>query len=233
MLPSPHQMRAFDDGSALARALAKDVAGALSAGIAARGIATVALSGGKTPAAFFAALFQQDLPWFRVQLTLVDDRCVPHDHARSNVHLLEAARTGTPAVAAPFIPLTEAATGAALTHADVPATLDVVVLGMGGDGHTASLFPNGDNLAAALADDAPRVLEMSAPGAPEPRVTFSLPAILQAGALFLHTEGAAKHDALRAALGAGPVADMPVRAVLRQTANPVTLFTSPNPGIPT
>lgn len=232
MLPAPHRTEAFPNGALLAQALASAVADALMAGVEQRGVATVALSGGRTPAAFLEALFGMDLPWSRVQLTLVDDRCVPHASERSNVRLVETARRATPAVAAPFIPLTDPTSGAPLLDTDLPATLEVVVLGMGTDGHTASLFPDGDHLAIALDSGAPRLLTMTAPGAPEPRVTLSLPAILSAGSLFLHTEGVAKHVTLRTALGPGALAAMPVRGVLRQSERPVTLFTHPDPGPP-
>ena len=232
MLPSPHTTRAFDDGAALASDLAVTVADHLATAISTRGIATIALSGGRTPAAFLAALFKQELEWARVQLTLVDDRCVPHASERSNVRLLEAARNDTPAAAATLIALTDADTGAPCADTELPETLDVLILGMGTDGHTASLFPAGDRLSDALAPGAPRLLAMTAPGAPEPRVTFSLPAILAARTILLHTEGAAKHDTLRTALSAGPVEDMPIRAILRQVERPVTLFTQPAPGSP-
>jgi len=229
MLPNPHQTRSFDGGDSLAASLAEAVHAVLETALSARGTATLAVSGGRTPAAFLHALFHLPLPWWRVQITLVDDRCVPHDHDRSNVRLIEAARALTPAAAAPLIALTAATTGAPLLQAPVPPSIDAVVLGMGTDGHTASLFPGGDTLASALATDAPRLLAVRAPGAPEPRITLSLPAILAARALFLHVEGTAKHAALRAALAGGPITDMPVRAVLRQTACPVTLFTHPHP----
>ncbi|MEC7948974.1 MAG: 6-phosphogluconolactonase [Myxococcota bacterium] len=231
MLPSPHSTRTFGDGAALATALAAAVRTSIESGLAAAGRATIAVSGGRTPAAFLRALFAQELPWQDVQVTLADDRCVPHGHERSNVRLLEAARSGLPGAAAPLIALTDPGSGAPLLDAAVPHRLDALVLGMGTDGHTASLFPDGDALDAALAPDAPRLVTMRAPGAPEPRITLSLPVLLSAKSVFLHIEGAAKHVALRAALGTGPVPAMPVRALLHQETRPITLFTAPPPGI--
>jgi 6-phosphogluconolactonase len=106
-------------------------------------------------------------------------------------------------------------------------TLDVVVLGMGSDGHTASFFPGGDNLSEALNSKCgKRIVEMSAPAADEPRLTFTLPALLDASLLCLHIEGQEKRDVLNRALAEGPVEAMPVRAVLR-SKKPMTLYWCP------
>ena len=110
--------------------------------------------------------------------------------------------------------------------ADLPP-FDVAVLGMGSDGHTASFFPGGDRLTEALDSDTPkRLIEMTAPGAGEPRLTFTLPVLEQSGRLKLHIEGAGKRTVLDKALTAGPEEEMPVRAVLR-SATPVTLYWCP------
>jgi 6-phosphogluconolactonase len=104
---------------------------------------------------------------------------------------------------------------------------DVVVLGMGTDGHTASFFPRGDRLADALdLNRKGRIIAIEAPGAGEPRLTFSLPALLDAGFIALHIEGKEKAQALVEALEPGPVEDMPVRAVLRAAA-PIIVYWSP------
>jgi 6-phosphogluconolactonase len=96
---------------------------------------------------------------------------------------------------------------------------------MGNDGHTASFFPGGDTLDAALTAEGP-TLAIRAPGAGEPRITFTLPRLLETDGLYLHIEGDEKAQVLEAALGDGPVADMPIRAVLRSGA-PVTVYWCP------
>ena len=110
--------------------------------------------------------------------------------------------------------------------AELP-TFDAVVLGMGDDGHTASFFPDGDNLAKAL-DPATteRIVTMQAPDAGEPRLTFTLKALLASPFIALHIEGDDKMKVLEKAETPGPVADMPMRAVL-EAAQPVTLYWAP------
>lgn len=219
----------------LATSFAAEVAGDLSAGIAARGNAVLAVSGGATPKAFFDALGAHgELDWRKVTVTLVDERWVDETSERSNAALVRAHLLQGPASAARFIPLYSggAAPDAARIAetntrlAGLPTPFDVVVLGMGNDGHTASFFPGGDTLSTVLSDPGP-VLALSAPGAGEPRVTMTLPRVLAARALYLHLEGAEKLKTLGRALGDGPVEDMPVRAVLRQTETPVTVYWCP------
>ena len=109
--------------------------------------------------------------------------------------------------------------------AELPEPFDAVVLGMGSDGHTASFFPGGDTLAEALTADGP-ALAIRAPGAGEPRITFTLPRLLRTDGLYLHIEGEEKADVLDTALGDGPVEDMPIRAVLR-SGHAVTVYWCP------
>ena len=134
---------------------------------------------------------------------------MPDYSDRSNVRLVKEHLLQHEAAAAQFVPL-----AAGQDQAIAPLLpFAAVLLGMGLDGHTASLFPGGDNLAAALAG--PHLIEtMRAPGAAEPRVTLTVPALLQTDFLVLHIEGAAKREVLTAAESAGPVAQMPIRAVL-------------------
>jgi 6-phosphogluconolactonase len=220
-MPDAPALHRYDDGEALAEALAARVAGQLRAGLVGRGAAVLAVSGGSTPKRFFERLSQQPLDWASVAVTLVDERWVPESSERSNARLVKAHLLQHAAAAARFVPLyAEAPTPEAAMPAlrarvaTLPAPFDAVVLGMGGDGHTASFFPGGDRLAEALdRKGAARVLPMRAPGAGEPRITFTLPALLDSHALFLHIEGEAKRAVLDAACAPGST--LPVAAVLR------------------
>lgn len=226
--------RTFGDKDELALALADAVAGNLKAGIAARGKAALAVSGGSTPARFFQALSRRpDVEWSKVTATLVDERWVDESSERSNARLVKANLLQGPAASASFVPLYQDgsepdAAGIARANAAIAAipVLDVAVLGMGNDGHTASFFPGGDTLDAALTAEGP-VLAIRAPGAGEPRITLTLRRLLAADALYLHIEGNEKAEVLDKALGEGDIADMPVRAVLRQDEKPVTVFWCP------
>jgi len=227
--------RDHKDREELAERFAAQVATDLATGIAEHGHALIAVSGGTTPALFFEALARHDeLDWAKVTVTLVDERWVDESSDRSNAALVKHHLLRGPAARASFIPLYSggdepdaghiAETNARLNG--LPELFDAVVLGMGGDGHTASFFPGGDTLELALTDPGP-ALALSAAGAGEPRVTLTLPRLLKTRALFVHIEGDQKARTLEHALGDGPVADMPVRSVLRQTETPVTIYWCP------
>jgi 6-phosphogluconolactonase len=201
----------FADAEALAQALARNVAAWLSQAVKSKGRAVLAVSGGTTPQKFFEALSRDPIDWAKVTITLVDERQVDESSPRSNARLVKAALLQNAAAVAQFVPLYQNPAAAA-----VP-TFDVVILGMGDDGHTASFFPGGDTLAEVLAKDAPGILPISAPGSVEPRLTFTLPRLLAARHLVLHIQGAAKEETLMKALGHGPIMEMPIRAVLRSS----------------
>lgn len=226
----------FTDCHALAEALAERVAERLREGLAERGHALLAVSGGSTPRHFFERLSRQPLDWSKVQVTLVDERWVPESNERSNAALVKSLLLQHAASAAQFVPLymdaptPEAGLAMVRTRmASLALPFDAVILGMGNDGHTASFFPGGDRLPEALdaASDV-RVLPMRAPGAGEPRITFTLAALLRTRALYLHIEGDAKRQLLAdARLGLGEAAHFPVRAVLTQERVPVAVYWCP------
>lgn len=227
------ELRTFADGDALAAALAQQVADDLRAAIAARGHASLALSGGTTPRRFLRALSAQALDWARVQVTLVDERWVDEANPRSNAALLREHLLHGAAAEAKFVPLyrdaaePEAALTAVETALDPLLPLDVAVLGMGTDGHTASFFPGGDRLDEALDPrGAATVLPIRAPGAGEPRITLTLPVLQAARGLYLHIEGAEKRNVLEQAL-AGPDAAAPVAATLRAYPAAVPVYWCP------
>jgi 6-phosphogluconolactonase len=214
-------LKNFESPEELAEALSDAVGRALSQMIAQKGFATLAVSGGTTPQRFFKHLSNEDIDWSKIAITLVDERQVDETSPRSNARLVKAFLQQGKAGTARFVPL----------HRNVAAAqaldLDVVVLGMGSDGHTASFFPGGDRLAEAL-DPATRagIVEMSAPGAGEPRLTFTLSKLLASSRLFLHIEGQEKQVVLEKAKSGGDVMDMPIRAVL-YSDHPVNIYWCP------
>ncbi|WP_296281496.1 6-phosphogluconolactonase [Pseudoxanthomonas sp.] len=224
------QLHPFPDGDSVATALARAVADDLRTALVARGHASIALSGGSTPRRFLQALSKEPLDWANVTVTLVDERWVPDDHDRSNARLVKAHLLQHAAADAHFVPLHRATPTPDEALADIaaalPARLDVVVLGMGGDGHTASFFPGGDRLVDAMDPATPAtVLPMHAPGAGEPRITLTLPVLRDAGHLYLHIEGGEKRQVLQQALsGQGAGAGYPIRGVLQALRAPLQVY---------
>ncbi|WP_062016255.1 6-phosphogluconolactonase [Aureimonas sp. AU4] len=226
----------YDTREALAEALAAGVAAVLAGGIATNGQALLAVSGGSTPRLFFRHLSQAAIDWSRVTVVLVDERWVPETSERSNARLVRENLLQGPASAARtefFFQEGESADEAQASlsrrFAALPRPFDVVVLGMGDDGHTASFFPGGDRLAQAidLADPA-AVVPMRAPGAAEPRITLTLSRLADARLLAVHIEGDNKRETLERALAGTDPAEMPVRAVFRlERQTPIELFWAP------
>ncbi|WP_271892780.1 6-phosphogluconolactonase [Candidatus Phyllobacterium onerii] len=229
------RLNSFADGNALAEALASTVAARLVDAVEARGKAVLAVSGGTTPARFFKALSLKDLRWDKITITLVDERFVPPTSDRSNQKLVTEMLLQNKAAQANFTSLyneapdaEEGAKIAAEAIAKLGQPFDVVILGMGGDGHTASFFPGGDQLSDAISPDQPAlVLPMHAEGAGEPRLTLTLPVIVNARFVALHIEGAGKRTTLEAALGRGATTDMPIRAILRYEPIELEIFWAP------
>lgn len=210
----------YPDRALMMRDLAELVADQLADALAERGIATLVVPGGTTPGPFLAALSKADLNWAQVRIMLSDERFVPESSDRSNTRLLRETLLQNNAAAAQLIPLVADGTAPEdvldSLRAGVSAALpiDVLVLGMGTDMHTASIFPGADNLAAALCADAPALVAMRAPGAPEPRITLSAPVLRAARNIHLLLTGIEKQTALAKALLEGPQIEAPVRAIL-------------------
>jgi 6-phosphogluconolactonase len=221
------------DIDALAKAVADRIVADAAAAIEARGTASLILSGGSTPEPVYDLLADAELDWGRITVTLADERWVPGDDERSNARLLAQTLFAGPARAARFIPLyrgaspDEDAAAASSALAELARPFDVLLLGMGNDGHTASLFPGGDRLDQALAPDCPdMVLPLRAEGAGVARLTLTLPALVDARNILLMFAGAEKAAVFATASQDGPVADMPIRSVLRHAEAAVDVFSA-------
>src|SRR5208283_2083130 len=189
--------RDFADDEDLAPAFAEWTAERLRAAIAERGEALLVVSGGKTPERYFEALSSMPLDWTRVSITLADERRVPDDSSRSNARLVREALLRNHATVATFTPLADVRltesqelVAASARVANLPLPADVVVLGMGEDGHTASWFPEAEGLADAMDIGARQlVAPIEAPGAEEPRLTLTGRVILRARSIALQIVG--------------------------------------------
>jgi 6-phosphogluconolactonase len=229
-----HEHR-FPDPTALVHALSGEIKVDLDEAISARGVASVVVSGGKTPLRLFEQLRAETVEWSKVWVTLADERWVDTASEASNERLVRENLLIGAASAAHFVGLKNPAptpeAGAdwatrALTR--VPHPYDVVLLGMGEDGHTASLFPGSLGLARGLDSGAtPACIAVNALKAPHARVSLNLRALLDTRRVVLHIEGAAKWQVYQRARAPGPAAELPVRAILHQKEVPVDVFWAP------
>lgn len=220
----------------LAGTLAKDVAGLLQLAIDRRGHALLAVSGGTTPVPFFNALSKAEIDWKKVIVVLADERFVPPQSSRSNarlvtLHLLHnnAAKAHFEGLYEPAETVEDAARSADQRMRDLPFPADVVVLGMGTDGHVASLFPDWDRLSHGLdpeVDD--RVLAVRAPSAAEPRLTMSLAEIVASPVIVLLIEGDEKKAVLEETLDGKRGENAPVLAVIKNAKSPVRIYWAPS-----
>ena len=219
--------------AALAARLAGEITARLAEGITARGAASLAVPGGSTPELLFDALSTRALAWDKVTVTLTDERWVEPSDPASNERLVRGRLVTGPAAAARFVGFKTADESAADAVAEVerrlaamPQPFDVMVLGMGEDGHTASLFPGSAALKASLAGDPARVQAVQAQGArgAADRMTLALPALLDSRFVALLITGRAKLDTLRRAQESGDPLDLPIRAVLQGAVEPVQVY---------
>lgn len=229
-----HEHR-FPDSLALAHALSGEIKVDLEEAIAVRGTASLVVSGGRTPAKLFEQLRSEKLDWSKVRVTLADERWVDTGTEASNERFVREKLLTGPAAAAHFVGLKNPAptpeAGAdwatrALTR--VPHPFDVVLLGMGEDGHTASLFPGSLALARALDPTAAAAcVAVNALTPPHARVSLNLTALLDARRIVLHFEGEPKWQVYLRARTPGAAAELPIRSILHQKDVPVDVYWAP------
>ncbi|KRC81874.1 6-phosphogluconolactonase [Sphingomonas sp. Root241] len=225
----------YDDADEMAAAVAGDVQFIIESAIDARGAAVVALAGGKTPLPIYEKLAAAKLDWKRVTIVPGDDRLVPLGDPLSNVTAIGKVFIPRGARVIPLISATVADYKAAGRAADAILQdlhwpLDLCLLGVGGDGHCASIFPGPDFDEALNGPKERRATGVMPdplpPEAPVARVTLSKAAIVSARALMIAVTGQAKRDVLEQAIAQGASSNYPVGRVLADVELPVDIHWS-------
>ena len=216
------ELNNFDTREQLDIALAEEVSEILQQAISHKGKASIAVSGGSTPKGFFKVLSNKDIDWGKVTITLADERWVDINSDASNTRLVHENLLQNKASVAKFFHLKQGEVlcdeilsdlNAAANNALLP--LDVLILGMGEDGHTASLFPCSAQIKQALDSNNKNALMAVEPTtAPHQRITFSFASLSQSKNIFLHLCGENKKQVLDKALNGTDVFDMPIRKFL-------------------
>ena len=213
---SKMQLRSFSEASILTDDLVEQLKRILSHAVEQRGHAYLVVSGGKTPIDLFKALAKTDLPWDKITITLTDERCVSAHDSDRNERLVRQFLLQHHAAKAHFLSLYNEGHSLEQTEqviASLP-TFDAVVLGMGEDGHVASLFPCSDELGMGLDDNAAAVLRVSPKTASHQRISLSKKRLLNSRVIFLHLLGQNKLTVLHQAMAKHDSMVMPVSAFL-------------------
>ena len=228
------KFQCFENPNSLAQTLASEIAKILKTAIGQRGQASLIVSGGTTPILLFRTLTEIKLDWEKVAITLADERLVPTTNPRSNERLIRSSLLQNQAAAARLVGLalecgeTEIREQADQRIKRLPTPFDAVILGMGEDGHTASLFPCAPEIDEAINPANNRqIIIMNPPSQPEKRISMTLSRLLDSHQIFLHIEGDSKRRVYARALADSDARTMPIRAVLQQNQTPVEVYWSP------
>ncbi len=224
-------LHTYQGNQQLARALSRKIAACIQVAISERNKANIAVSGGRSPVLMFQMLCQENIAWNKVNLTLVDERWVDAAHPSANAGLVKAHLLQDKAATANWYSLK---TEHARPQDAVPELeqklryllpFDVIVLGMGEDGHTASFFPDAAMLSAALYPQENQLcaaIESNTAG--YPRMTMTLPTIMTARQIFVQLVGIKKQAILKRAMVNGEINELPIRSVLQQDVVPVDIY---------
>lgn len=216
----------------LGKQLAEDISDKLNQIIKTKGQAIIAFSGGSTPTPLFESLVNCDVDWTKVVITLVDERCVDDHHVLSNARFIKNKLISKLPKEATFIPIyypgfddfseitfNTITRYCEATESDIdsPARFDVVVLGMGHDAHTASFFPDADNIDALIDPQTEEyLLSCESVSTQVSRITWSLRMLLNTEMLVLHITGKNKKQTFKLAEKNGEVSKLPIRSVIFQ-----------------
>ncbi|MEH6345292.1 MAG: 6-phosphogluconolactonase [Bermanella sp.] len=215
----------------LSHVLAEDIDQVLSK----KAVCNIAVAGGNTPKALYELLSKLPIPWEKVQVTLSDERWVDVKHNDSNEKMVRTELLINHAKKSRFIPLKNAkhspSDAIALCDTNLKhnmPTLDVVVLGMGDDGHFASVFPNIENLQVLLDLQQIRACQAVCPPGKDPRMSLTLAYLLTARKIYLLIFGQRKKNIISSvSLGNSLSASYPVAALINQQVCPVEVYWSP------
>lgn len=232
-------LNSFKNNDELSNQLCLKIADQLRADINSNAIASLVVSGGNTPELLFSKLSQQRLDWSKVVITLADERWLPANHSNANAHLVKHSLLQNQAAAAHFVSLTTTDSSPFSAEDEVDRRLkeslawplSTVVLGMGNDGHTASLFPSADTLSNALGglnSDSTESLccALTPPDADYQRMTLTAPALLNCRNLILYIGGQQKLKILESAIRPGAAEALPIRAFLHQDSLTMQIYHS-------
>jgi 6-phosphogluconolactonase len=230
----------FENRAELIAALQQECVQALQQAIDDRGEATFMVSGGSSPEVLYKSLSNVDLPWESVYVALVDERWVEFDHEKSNEAFVAKTLIQNKAAVANLIGMKNSAATAVeglddceSVYQQLAQPFDVTILGMGSDGHTASLFPHAIGLDAALDLESKNLCaaisahQSEVTGAITERMTLNLAGLLRSRSLLLLITGEDKLKVFRDAQAGNDVSEMPMRAILQQQQVPVTLYWAP------
>lgn len=218
----------FEDEEKLAFSLAQSIVNHLNDAIAEKGSASLIVSGGSTPKKLFKALNTMDIEWNKIKIGLCDERLVEPTHNDSNEKLVrETLMTGYAAKATFIDMANEDETACSVRVKELLMPFDVLVLGMGDDAHTASLFPNNPRLAEAYDLTRENIcITIEPQHAPHTRMSLTLGAILSAHHVYLHFQGVSKLNVYKEALNGTDTFTMPIRAIINQTDKKIEVYSA-------
>lgn len=230
----------FEQRHHLINALVAECQDVLSEALSKHGVATLLVSGGTTPAPLYEALSKTDLNWKKIKIALVDERWVDNQHSASNEALIRRTLLINNAKAAEFIGMKTAAASATegqketeASYRKLPQPFSLAIVGMGSDGHTASLFPGGEGTVDALRADndnltaAITAQQSEVTGANTERLSMTIAGLLKTERVIILFTGEDKLTVFNLAQKDGPVDELPIRALIHQDAVPVELYWAP------